>query len=196
MLKQKNMKKTIVYSLLMLTATIFFFSFNLPKGWFKAGSQPEKYDMGTDIGSGRNGKNAATIKSISNEIDGFGTLMQQSMPDEYLGKRVRMSGYMKSVNVDQWAGFWFRVDQSKSSTPLSFDNMEDRAIKGTTGWKKYDIVLDVPENASNIAYGALIAGTGQVWFDDIKFEIVDKSVPTTGHMSGTLKKPQNLDFKE
>ncbi len=190
------MKKTNIYGILLFTATIFLCSYNLPKGWFKAGNQPDKYDMGTDVGSGRNGKNAATIKSISNEISGFGTLMQQSLPDEYLGKRVRMSGYMKSVNVDQWAGFWFRVDQSKSSKSLSFDNMQDRAIKGTTDWKKYEIVLDVPESASNLAYGALVAGTGQIWFDEIKFEIVDKSVPTTGIMQDNFKKPKNLNFEE
>jgi len=85
----------------------------MPKGWFAAGSEPKSYDMGTDKGAGRDGKNAATIKSTAKKISGFGTLMQQCLPDKYLGKRVRMSGYMKSKDVDSWAGFWFRVDQAK-----------------------------------------------------------------------------------
>ena len=63
---------------------------------------------------------------------------------------------------------------------LSFDNMSDRPIVGTTDWKKYDIVLDVPNNASNIAFGALLSGTGQIWFEKLTFEIVDTSVKTTG----------------
>ena len=106
-----------------------------------------------------NGRHAATIQSIEPEIDGFGTLMQQCLPSEYAGKRVRMSGYMKSQDVAGWAGFWFRID-GQGARPLAFDNMHGRAVRGTTGWKKYEIVLDVPQQATNLAYGALLDGTG------------------------------------
>jgi hypothetical protein len=190
------MKKTIIYTVLLFMASITLLSYDLPKDWFKAGDQPNKYDMGVDKGAGRNGKDVATIKSISDNISGFGTLMQQSLPTKYLGKRVRMTGYMKSANVESWAGFWLRVDQAKSGTSLSFDNMQNRAIRGTTGWKKYQIVLDVPSNASMIAYGALLAGTGQIWFDNINFEIVNKDVPQTGIGLGTLPEPENLNFEK
>ena len=73
------------------------------------------------------------------------------------------------------------------------DGKEDRTIKGTSDWKKYEIVLDVPEKASNIAFGVMLGGTGQVWFDNIKFEIVDKSVPVTDIYA---KEPVNLDFEK
>ncbi len=120
-------------------------------GWFIAGSAPKSYDMGTDKGAGQNGKNAATIKSIDSTVNGFGTLMQQCSPGKYLGKRVRMTGYMKSKDVKDWAAFWLRIDQKGSMQPLSFDNMhdmsKDRSIKGTTDWTKYEIVLDVPDKA-------------------------------------------------
>jgi hypothetical protein len=79
------------------------------------------------------------------------------------------------------------------------DGKKNRSIKGTTDWTRYEIVLDVPANASNLAYGALLVGTGQIWFDDIKFEIVDKSVPTTGESSEHLmpgKEPVNGDFEK
>ena len=85
--------------------------------------------------------------------------MQQCLPSEYAGKRVRMSGYMKSQDVAGWAGFWFRID-GQGARPLAFDNMHGRAVRGTTGWKKYEIVLDVPQQATNLAYGALLDGTG------------------------------------
>lgn len=58
--------------------------------------------------------------------------------------------------------------------------MQGRPIKGTSGWKKYEIVLDVPNEASNIAFGALLNGTGQIWVDNVHFDIVGNSVPTTG----------------
>jgi len=189
-----NVKKTIVSVVILFVTSLALLSYDLPKGWHKAGSQPDKYDMGLDKGAGRNGKTVATIKSISHDITGFGTLMQQSLPDKYLGKRVRMTGYLKSEGVESWAGFWFRVDQAKSTNSLAFDNMYDRAVKGTSGWKKYEIVLDVPANASRLAYGALLDGSGQIWFDNINFEIVSERVPTTGR--GTLSQPQNLNFEK
>ena len=197
------MTKKILSILLVVSATIGLLSFDLPTGWFVAGTHPKSYDMGIDKGAGQDGKNTATIKSVEKKIAGFGTLMQNCLPDKYLGKRIRMSGLLKTKDVANWSGLWLRIDPKGSSETLGFDNMhdgkKDRSIKGTTDWTKYEIVLDVPLTASNIAYGALLAGTGQVWFDNLNFEIVDKTVPTTGYGIDVLmpnKEPVNLDFEK
>ena len=156
--------------------------------------------MGIDKGSGQDGKNAATIKSVEEKIEGFGTLMQQSKPDKYIGKRIKMTGFLKAEKVNGWAGLWLRIDQTGSQKPLSIDNMKDRKITGTSDWKKYEIVLDVPENASLIAYGALLDGTGQIWFDNLSFDIVDENVPLTvthiGKEAKMQSEPSNLDFEK
>jgi hypothetical protein len=196
--------KKITFKLALLTFVSFTLSsFDLPTGWYKAGSAPKKYDMGLDKNAGQTGGNAATIKSNDKKINGFGTLMQNCLPDNYLGKRVRMTGYMKTKDVSDWSGFWFRIDEKGSSNSLGFDNMhdgkKDRSVKGTSDWTKYEIVLDVPLKASNLAYGALLVGTGQIWFDNINFEVVDTSVPTTGDGKESLmpnKEPINLDFEK
>jgi len=194
----------ILKSVLLVGVTVTLLSFDLPKDWIKAGSKPKNYDMGVDKGAGQNGRNAATIKSTVAQIEGFGTLMQQCLPDKYLGKRVRMSGYFKSKDVVGWSSFWLRIDYPKNSkSPTSFDNMhdgkKDRAIMGTTEWKKYEIVLDVASDAENMAFGALLDGTGQIWIENLSFEIVDSSVPTTGldgDKSSTPSEPSNLDFSK
>ena len=184
------MKPMMIKKLLLAVLVTGLCSFATPPGWFTAGNRPQDYNMGVDQ------KNIATIKSVAPEIKGFGTLMQECRPTKYSGKRVRMSGFVKSENVADWAGMWFRVDQANSQMPLSFDNMQDRAIKGNTDWKKYEIVLDVPENASKLAFGALLSGTGQIWFKDFSFEIVDDSVPVTGQSQQyqILPEPTNLNF--
>jgi len=87
------------------------------------------------------------------------------------------------------------VDGENSKAPLTIDNMSDRPITGTTNWTKYEIVLDVALNASKIAYGALLRGNGQIWFDELKFEIVDSSVPVTSHVQDTSE-PSNLNFEK
>ena len=132
----------------------------IPKDWFAAGTRVEAYRIGIDPDETKDGKPTVAIRRDTDVPgDGFGTLMQQCLPSEYAGKRVRMSGYMKSQDVAGWAGFWFRID-GQGARPLAFDNMHGRAVRGTTGWKKYEIVLDVPQQATNLAYGALLDGTG------------------------------------
>ena len=194
------MKNFIFKHVLFFVSVFALLSFDLPEAWFVAGSKPQCYEMGLVKESSQNGKMSATIKSIKKRIGGFGTLMQQVYPDKFLGKRIRMSAYVKSENVKDWSGLWLRVDQAGSNNPLSFDNMQKRAIMGTTDWKKYEIVLDVPTDASLIAFGALLSGTGQIWFDSFSFEIVDASVPTTGFSDPKEKytqlEPANLDFEE
>ncbi|WP_324674788.1 hypothetical protein [Hymenobacter sp. GOD-10R] len=192
------MKTAIMKGGLLIGVALALSSYDIPTGWFVAGSQPKKYEMGVDQGAGQAGKNAATIRSIDAAPNGFGTLMQNSAPGKYLGKRIRMTGYMKAKEVKGWAGFWLRVDQAGSQRALSFDNMSGRALKGTSDWKKYEIVLDVPAQASNIAYGALLDDAGQIWFDNLNFEVVDTSVPTTdkAKMLEEPKEPKNLSFEE
>jgi hypothetical protein len=168
-----------------------------PKGWFKAGSAPKDYAMTTDCDTVHSGKASASLKHIANETSGFGTLMQTFKADRFRGKRLRLSGYVRSKEVGDWAGLWMRVDGPQKE-PLSFDNMQKRAIKGTSDWVRYGIVLDVPESAQEIAFGLLLSGTGQVWMDDLKFEVVGKDVATTGESMGkdSSQTYANLDFEE
>jgi hypothetical protein len=66
--KNIAMKKTAIYISSLILVSIFLFSYDLPQNWFKAGSEPDKYEMGTDKGAGRNGNNAAIIKSTEKKV--------------------------------------------------------------------------------------------------------------------------------
>ena len=168
---------------------------NLPDGWILAGTNPGDYMVTLDSDNAYSGNVSALLESKSESARGFGTLMQQSAPGLYSGKRVRMSGYVRCKDVKSWSGLWFRVDGEVDKS-LSFDNMSDRPIKGSSGWKQYHIVLDVPERATLLAYGVLLAGEGQVWVDGISFEVVDKSVPVRKEGHALPPEPANLDFEK
>jgi hypothetical protein len=166
-----------------------------PRGWFVAGSNPSAYESGIDIQMPYNGHSSAFLKATAPRVEGFGTLMQDFRADHYLGKRVRFSAFAKTENAQDWAGLWMRVD--KGSQMLSFDNMQSRPIKGTTDWQKYDVVLDVPPEATGIYFGVLLTGQGTVWVNSAKFEVVDSNTPTTGGGSRESKpdEPVNLNFE-
>ena len=163
-------------------------------GWGMAGSRPQNYEAGIDRNiRRRSGEGSAYLKSKLSELGAvFGTLMQQFNAEDFRNKRVRLSGYIKSEAVEPWAGFWMRVDDANGKV-LSFDNMQERPVIGTTDWKQYDVVLDVPENSFNIALGILLGGKGQLWFDELHFEAVEQNVPTTDL---DVLPPKNLDFKQ
>jgi hypothetical protein len=168
------------------------------KSWFMDGNDPQDYELGIDANEVRNGKNSGYLKSIIAEPKGFGTMMQMFKANDYLNKRMRFSAFMKSEGIEAWAGLWMRIDGPRPQSPLGFDNMENRPIKGTTNWHKYEVVLDVPQESVAIAFGILLTGKGQVWLSEVQFEEVGADVPTTsqeGH--GELPdKPGNLDFVE
>ena len=187
-----SLLKSSILIVLFLGMTSFTTKYAVPSGWFIAGSNPGKYEMTTDTSIFQSGTKSARIESTAKRIKGFGTLMQTCSAKKYLGKKVKMTGYMKSKEVKRWAGFWFRVDGASEKRSLSFDNMRDRPIEGTTEWTKYEIILEVPEKSVTLNYGALIVGTGTIWFDDITFSIVDDAISVTG----SLDKPTNTDFEK
>jgi len=168
-----------------------------PKGWFVAGSHRREYVASLDRESRHTGKASAHFESAVLKTGGFGTLMQVFQAADFRSKRVRLSGYVRSRNVQDWAGLWMRVDGAGGKS-LAFDNMQDRPIKGTSDWTKYEIVLNVPAQAEQIAYGILLTGRGDVWMDDLKFEVVGDATTTTtdGNAGKIPDAPVNLDFEQ
>jgi hypothetical protein len=166
----------------------------LPNGWFVAGDTPQDYEFGVDQEVAYSGKASGYIKSRGLPR-GFGTLMQMIKANIYRGKRLRISAYLKSEKVAR-ASMWMRVDGAEEKI-LSFDNMLDRSITGTTNWTKYDIVLEVPPESIHIAFGVILAGQGHVWVDNISLEPVGTDVPVTDLQKGTAypDQPINLDFE-
>ena len=161
-------------------------------GWFKAGKSPEEYDMGTDTKVAYTGTSSGYIRGSKADSKSFGTYMQMFDAGEYRGKRVRLSAYVKSENIENWAGVWMRVDRDQKST--AFDNMQNRAIKGTQPWTRHEIVLDVDAKATKIAFGILLSGNGSVWIDDVALDVVSDQVPVTDmHAQTTV--PRNLNFE-
>jgi hypothetical protein len=173
-----------------------------PKGW---GGGGEGYELSRDETEKHGDKASGCVRSTGDGAVGFGTLTQWFRADDYRGKRVRMSAFVKTAEVEGKAGLWTRID-GKEKTGLAFDNMMERPVKGTTDWKNYEVVLDVPAEAEEIFFGFLVAGKGRGWVDDIKFEVVNNDVPTTalelkpmdrqGELTKDVpKEPTNVDFE-
>lgn len=168
-----------------------------PMGWFLAGSAPAEYTACKVPGDGGKGS-ACRLSSSTASSAVFGTVMQSISAKDHLGKRVRLSASVRSEGVSAWSGVWLRIDR-QGGAEGAFDNMQNRPIQGTTGWTRYDVVLDVAPDATALAFGLLQSGAGTTWIDDMKLEIVGLDVPTTDLMGGAASqptKPVNLDFEK
>ena len=162
----------------------------VPPGWHLTGSQPQSYKTGADA----NGT-AFLASNTDAKVTGFGTLMQAVQASEYAGKRIRFRATVRSEDVAGWAGLWMRVDQG--SKMLAFDNMQTRPIRGTTGWATYEVVLNVPPDATSISFGVLLDSNGGIWLRGAEFGPVGSEVPTTQvTMPQAPTQPVNLDFKQ
>ncbi|MCE7053187.1 S41 family peptidase [Algoriphagus sp. AGSA1] len=142
----------------------------LSTGWFKWG----EYTLSTDS-IAYSGKKAGKI--ASSEAGGaFGSIVYK-IPAKYKGNTIKLEGYMKIKEVENgFAGLMLRIDGGGSS--LAFDNMQNQNISGTKDWQKYSITLPYPEQAENIFLGGILAGNGEVWFDDFVVSIDGEDIQT------------------
>ena len=89
-----------------------------------------------------------------------------------LGKRIRITGWLKSSNVQSWAAAYMCI-WSKGKGFCRLDTMDDRddrhVLHGTMDWQPIEFVTDVPEVPCVIYVGPDLYGPGELWGDD--FEI-------------------------
>jgi C-terminal processing protease CtpA/Prc len=111
-----------------------------------------------------------TSNDLTNDSDNSQTIFFV-LPDYYKGEKITLSGYIKTENItDGYAGLWMKIDPQ-----IAFDKMQQKGVVGTTGWKKYEITLDLDSTKiPQIIFGGYLTGNGKMWLDDLKISIDGK----------------------
>jgi AraC family transcriptional regulator len=179
--------------------------------WHIGGSNPKPYEFDVDRDTFHTGHASAMIHCRQRRCPAFATLMQTIQSDEYQGRRVRLSGWVKATKGVS-ARLWMRVD-GDSGEILAFDNMDNRSKNGPFEWTRQEIVLDVIPPAALINYGLIVDGGGTGWVDDLVLEVVERKIKSTNMMQGpgppagsreavrktyyaSKSRPANLDFEQ
>lgn len=143
----------------------------LSSGWKKLTSS---YIITKDSSEKHSGKYSVSIKSKKDDENQAGVATLH-FPAEYAGKTIKLSGYLKTLNVSNGhAGMFLRIDGER--TVLGFNAMQKDGLKGTKDWALYSVQLPLLENAKTIYVGAGLWGTGQIWIDDLKVSIDGKDL--------------------
>jgi hypothetical protein len=129
------------------------------------------YTLSIDTLIAQNGTNSASIEF--NTGDHNFKAWAYDIPAIYQGEKIKLTGFIKTKNVtDGYAGLWMRIDPS-----VGFDNMNDRGVKGTIDWKRFEIELDLNSSkAKKIVVGGLLVGKGKMWIDNLQVTIDGKQL--------------------
>jgi hypothetical protein len=147
-------------------------------GWRKYSQRFTAYEAGTDENIKHGGKASGYLKAEQSNLEVPGEIGQKIHADEYRGQRVRLTVYIMTADVAKGAGIGMgSLLPDGSQGP--YDDMTTRLITGTNDWQKVEVVLDVPPDATTLTVGAFLYGPGQMWVDDLQFEVVGKDVPLT-----------------
>src|SRR3954470_9578153 len=166
----------------------------VPSGWQAVSDGSGEYTISADVArrDGGQGFAGATIKANAASPRGSAMLAQSIRADAYRGKRVRLSGYLKTIGVNEGTAVLFmRVDGD--GLVLMSDYMQNRPLMLTNDWARQEIVLDVPRNAIGVTYGFLLGGSGQTWLDDVAIDVVGDDVAVTGQRGGLYPVPPLSD---
>jgi hypothetical protein len=180
-----------------------------PRGWSMTGAGVANCTFQSDHGYAQSGVASALLQSSNSSFAQWCATIQASASGRYKGTRLQFSAYLSTQNSAGGAFLWFRADDAQGLT-VAFENQRLQPLAGNSPWTFEVIVIDVPETAQAIFYGAVLRAGGLLWMDSAEFNVVDKTVPLTSrpitaqeavvnphlNLAALRATPENLDFEE
>ncbi len=128
---------------------------------------PKSYEFSVDESTAADGKRSLRIVNVGREP--FGMAAQRVEAATLRGKTVRASAAMRTRAVSgRGAGLAVRVESG--SHIIAHDLMRGRLLRGDNDWRRVEISIAVPAQATHIEIGAMLRGPGTLWVDDVRIE--------------------------
>lgn len=131
------------------------------------------YQAFIDRKTAHGGRSSLSLKSVSAEAHDYAA-RQRIRADAYRGKRIRLSGFIRTDRSVEGGALWLRIDMTNGDYIL--DGMLESNARS---WTACELVAEVPADAIGISFGVRLKGPGQIWADDLALSVVGKSVATT-----------------
>lgn len=145
-------------------------------GWVLVGSRPDCYETGVAQQELFEDHPVTYLRSIADPDAGFAALQQNESPVRFRGKQISFAGAIRAEGLKGWAGLWIRVDGTDSRRPLAYKRMADSPITGSRDWARYALTVDVPGDATLIAYGIVLYGEGTLWLSDFTLAVEGEEI--------------------
>jgi hypothetical protein len=172
------------------------------------GEGPRYYIARMDHATAYDGSGSALLESKTDALSRSGTLAQGVVGNAFAGRKIQFSAYIKTRNVRKLAGLWIRAEDVTGRV-IAFKNVSSPGsrLRGTTDWTQVHIAINIPSAAVAIFYGIQLLGTGAVWIDNVRFDVLGKADPDAPGPTFTvynpppvpsllLPRPENLNFEK
>ncbi|QEC51744.1 C-terminal processing protease CtpA/Prc [Anseongella ginsenosidimutans] len=123
----------------------------------------------------------------------FGNAGEMIEVSSYQGKEFILKARVKVVKGPGTGHLWARVDTDQGTG--FFDNMMDRPVINGKEWATYEIKGKIDTNASKLAFGAFLLGTGNVLVDDLTLLIKEGETWAT-HYSNKYPKNEEKNLEK
>ena len=147
-----------------------------PEGWFSIQHAGDlSYTFRLDTAEPHAGVRSLRIDNVGPEP--FGAIYQQVAAGAYRSRRLRLAAWLRTEDARGSAtggGAALMLQAMHGGAPLAWNHMKDLPVKGTSGWKRYAIELDVPAAAEQIEVGAMLHGPGRLWLDDVELAVLER----------------------
>lgn len=154
-----------------------------PDGWLFGGNG---YQVVLDKSEKKNGKQSLCFygpKGVNPGRVSFAA--QKVLINPFLGKRIRLSGYVKTGKKVGDIYLWLRADCGLD--PLAFKRIHrDKGPKKEIDWQEYILEMDVPRQASALFFGASMRGEGKAWLDYLRIGVLPAKGPELITLSGKV----------
>lgn len=190
--------RTMCFIIVYLICGLFCGSLysQVPQGWKRQG---KGFDITIDKSISYSGKSSVHFIPSDTSNFKFAWLGQFINATQYLGKRVRLSGFIRTKDLEGFSCLFLYIVQNNDETSGETKGY-NRSIFGTVNWTKDDVVIDVPASAKFVVLGVLVNSVNsilskerpEVWVDNFNLEEVSLDVPLT---ETRMNNPVNLDFE-
>ena len=151
-----------------------------PGWWFIEHAGPVSFEFAIDDKVAKEGKQSLRIRRTGNQP--YGVVLQTIRADRFRSKRARLTAFLRLDNVDAYGRGALRemsgaalMLRSQGGGAMVLDDMRDHPLRGTKPWTKVSVKIDVPAMATVLEFGAILSGSGTLWADAFRLEVVEPS---------------------
>jgi len=101
-----------------------------------------------------------SLSSSGGAPEKFGGALTSLDATAFRGHTVTLSGELSTRDAERGAAIWLRADGPTGH--LAFTNSQDVSVTGTSPAVHREIQIDVPATATQLVYGVLLVGNGEV----------------------------------
>ncbi len=178
----------------------------------------DNFRFALDRSERTSGEVSASILSLG-ESSSIGRIAQTSDATPLKGKRVELSADLRVKGAKRGAVLSIRADDAQGrligieTLYLGYDADHaehgagmKRGPMGDIDWSTAQVLLDVPDQARTVTYGVSLAGSGQLWVDNVRLEVIAQRISADAGVvinpfgikaerSELTSSPRNLDFE-